>query len=116
MAMNLEPHPIVVSQVCSLCGLDWPRHGDSPTGKTCIDLLKADLQTARVQLAHRPFVQPIPYAPYPHIPWGRQLGSGWAGTIYGAPLITTTNGTGRNALQPRSGTAGFQSPVTPRTI
>lgn len=68
MAMNLKPHPIVVSQVCSLCGLDWPRHGDSPTGKTCIDLLKADLQTARVQLAHRPFVQPIPYVPWPRWP------------------------------------------------
>lgn len=38
-----KPEPVVVSTVCSLCGLDWNDHGDKPTAATCVDLLRAEL-------------------------------------------------------------------------
>lgn len=40
---QLKPEPVPVETVCSVCKLDWDRHGDNPTLEICIELLKADL-------------------------------------------------------------------------
>lgn len=99
--MSLKPHPIVTSEVCSVCGLDWPRHGSAPTGKTCIDLLRADRDKALLQLANRPYVQPIPFVPHTPIPWTRPFGPyrrGSGGSTWNVTGITTTNHTGTQAL------------------
>lgn len=36
-----KPKPVVVSTVCSECGLPWEDHGDTPTLADCVRLLKA---------------------------------------------------------------------------
>lgn len=58
-----KPEPVVVSEVCSLCGLAWGRHGDKPTAEKCIELLKADLAT-------RPYVPTITWKEPPQ--WWQQ--------------------------------------------
>ena len=37
------PKPVPTRVVCSVCGLDWERHGEKPGYEICIKLLKADL-------------------------------------------------------------------------
>lgn len=62
-----SPKPVVTARVCSLCGLDWKRHGKNPTADKCIELLLAEVRSLNAQLA----VRPIPYAqPWP-IPYPR---------------------------------------------
>jgi len=36
-----EPKPTAI--VCSVCGLEWKRHGKTPTLEKCIELLKAEV-------------------------------------------------------------------------
>lgn len=69
MPKQARPAPVVVTTVCSMCGLDWQRHGSDPTTEDCIRLLK-------MELAHRPvtITLPVPYAqpvvyPTPVRPW-----------------------------------------------
>jgi hypothetical protein len=65
------PAPVVTARVCSLCGIDWKRHGKSPTTEKCIELLLAEVRSLNAQLAHRPIMRPLPYpvpTPYP-VPW-----------------------------------------------
>lgn len=38
-----KPEPVNKLVVCSMCGLDWARHGASPTAEKCVELLKADI-------------------------------------------------------------------------
>lgn len=66
-----KPTPRVVTEVCSICGLDWSLHGDEPTTETCVELLLHEVQQLNRQLAARPIVQPISYpvpVPSPR-PW-----------------------------------------------
>lgn len=114
--MDLRPTPVITSEICSVCGLDWARHGDKPTAKTCIDLLRADASAARVALANRPFVQPIPYLPY--VPprrnppyrqyWGGSGGSTW-NVISSSDAIP-------NAPQTLAGVASISSTTASSTI
>ena len=64
MAAKRKPEPRVVSEVCSLCGLDWELHGKEPTTETCIELLLAEVRSLNAQLASRPYARPWP-VPYP---------------------------------------------------
>lgn len=57
----MKPQPVVVTTICSECGLAWEAHGDKPSTSDCIRLLKAEL-------ARRPTV--ITYPTYPwHMGW-----------------------------------------------
>jgi hypothetical protein len=51
------PKAVVTSEVCSLCGLGWKRHGKDATAEECIRLLKMDLAAASIRW---------PYPQYPH--------------------------------------------------
>lgn len=62
-----KPTPKVVSEVCSLCGLDWALHGKAPTAETCVKLLLDEVSALNARLAHRPFVLDRPYI-IPSIP------------------------------------------------
>lgn len=42
----MKPAPKVEKEVCTVCGLDWKRHGKEPTLEMCVELLKADLVAA----------------------------------------------------------------------
>jgi hypothetical protein len=53
---NDGPHPVPTAIVCSTCGLPWADHGESPTQKTCIDLLVAKT---------KPFAYLAPPSPEP---------------------------------------------------
>jgi len=81
-AEPVTPQPRVVSEVCSLCGLDWKRHGKQPTTETCIELLLAEVRSLNAALAVRPVSIPAPYpVPYPRpypVPYWPQ--SPWWGT------------------------------------
>lgn len=35
-----KPKPVVVSQVCDVCGEDWNLHPESPTVLDCVEILK----------------------------------------------------------------------------
>jgi hypothetical protein len=41
--VRAKPEPIVVSTICSQCGLNWDLHGDNPSLLDCIRLLKAEI-------------------------------------------------------------------------
>lgn len=60
----MKPKPVVVTTICSECGLDWDDHGDNPTTSDCVRLLK-------IELARRP--KPVftyPYSGYnPYWTW-----------------------------------------------
>ncbi|MGH2835771.1 MAG: hypothetical protein ACRDUT_00020 [Mycobacterium sp.] len=47
--MSSKPTPVVVSEVCSLCGLDWRRHGKNQTSEKCIELLLAEVRALNAQ-------------------------------------------------------------------
>lgn len=114
--MSLKPSPVTTAQECSVCGLAWDRHGKNPTAKTCIDLLRADVTATRLQLANRPYVQPLPYRPYvtPFVvgPYGPY----WAGG--GGATWNITSGTGANLTgsQLAQGTGTSVINTTSRTI
>lgn len=67
-----KPEARVVSEVCSMCGLDWKRHGRTPTTETCIRLLASDLAAAneranRVTINFPPVIYPRPVQYYPPV-------------------------------------------------
>lgn len=67
-----KPTARVVSEVCSLCGLDWKRHGDAPTVETCVELLLAEVRALNAQVAHRPtpaIFPPVVLPLVPHLPF-----------------------------------------------
>jgi hypothetical protein len=39
----MKPYPVVVTTICSLCGLPWDDHGDKPTAEDCVRLLLVEL-------------------------------------------------------------------------
>jgi len=61
-SQSVTPKPVVVTTICSECGLAWDAHGEKPTTSDCIRLLKAEL-------AKRPTVQPYVYPTYPQYPY-----------------------------------------------
>lgn len=114
--MGLKPHPVVVSQECSVCGLEWSRHGDSPTAKTCIDLLRADVSAARIQLANRPYAQPIPFRPFvPALP-SRPSGPYWVNAVGGNWNITSGTAANLTGSHLALGTGTSGPSITHRTI
>lgn len=60
-----KPSPRVVSEVCSVCGLDWKQHGKAPTLETCVRLLLDEVRAKDAALARRPVVIDRPYPVYP---------------------------------------------------
>lgn len=67
--MSAKPSPKVVIEVCTLCGLDWQRHGKEPTAETCVALLLDEVRSLNAQLAHRPILRPLPaFLPNPIYP------------------------------------------------
>lgn len=64
---NTKPEPVVVSTLCSECGLDWGLHGEEPTTDDCIRLLKAELSRKRLRFTPMPKMIPYPYTP-PYTP------------------------------------------------
>ena len=85
-----QPMPKVVTEVCSLCGLDWNRHGTNPTSEKCISLLLDEVRSLNARLAVRPaipYTYPLPYpVPYtPLRPWWQQT---WVNTYTYASNVT----------------------------
>lgn len=63
----MKPKPVVVTTICSECGLDWDDHGDNPTTSDCVRLLK-------VELERRP--RPVTYYPNWTYPYSWSLTAG----------------------------------------
>jgi hypothetical protein len=40
MAKHPKPEPVVVSEVCSICGEDWAKHPEKATVLDCVEILK----------------------------------------------------------------------------
>lgn len=81
MPVAKKPEARVVSEVCSMCGLDWARHGAKPTTETCIRLLASDLAAANERANRVPYSYPVPYPVYPRpfmsypLVWSAAIGS-----------------------------------------
>jgi hypothetical protein len=86
----MKPEPKIVSEVCSLCGLDWKRHGKSPTTETCIGLLLDEVRALNARLAHQPIFKPLPYP----VPYVRPYQPFWQ-TTWGNQYQYTSNTTSR---------------------
>lgn len=67
-----HPKPRIVKEVCSVCGLDWRRHGKEPTLETCVRPLLDEVRDKERALAARPLVvdrsYPYPVSPRPYWP------------------------------------------------
>lgn len=86
-----KPEPRVISEVCSLCGLDWKRHGKSPTSEKCVSLLLDEVRALNAQLASRPavpWVMPHPY-PVPYRPFSPWWQNTWGGKYTYASNVTS---------------------------
>jgi hypothetical protein len=71
---SLKPEPVAVETICSVCGIDWGLHGESPTTDDCINLLKSALeyeQSRRVTpiYVERHVAPPIQQPWYPSGPY-----------------------------------------------
>lgn len=64
---NTLPEPIALTTICSVCGLSWSDHGETPTTDDCIRLLKAALAKKPTTIP-QPYPVPTPYRPYVR-PW-----------------------------------------------
>jgi hypothetical protein len=91
--VSAKPQPRVITEVCSLCGLDWKRHGKEPTSDKCIELLLQEVRSLNAQLASRPYVQPIPY-PLPYLP--RPYPRPWWQQTWGNQYTYASNATARS--------------------
>lgn len=107
------PKPKIVSQVCSVCGLDWELHGEEPTTETCVKLLLDEVAVANKALAaSRNIYPPVIVQPYRtyypqwYTQWGG-LSSGGSITYGGA--INATSST--SALSNVTNSIGKPSPV-----
>jgi hypothetical protein len=61
----VKPNPVVITTICSDCGLDWDDHGENPTSAVCIRLLKEALARKPTTVTTiYPWVQPWPQVPY----------------------------------------------------
>lgn len=67
MPVAKKPAPRTVSEVCTVCGLDWKRHGTNPSIEKCVTLLVAEVQSLRVR--------PTQF-------WNQATGSGLIPTTY----------------------------------
>jgi hypothetical protein len=98
-----KPEARIVSEVCSLCGIDWHLHGPEPTTDTCISLLAAEVARLRAQLAARPIGYPLPY-PVPAVPPWRPWGPYWQTTW------NTVSGPRTPMFAPNTPTSGNWTP------
>ncbi len=111
-----KPKPKVVSEVCTLCGLDWKLHGTEPTAETCVKLLLDEVRSLNSQLAHRPLFRPypytipvgipqpypVPYHPHPHWPvWYRTTSGGSTASMPTGPQRLSITSVAANTLTPR---------------
>jgi hypothetical protein len=84
----VTPQPVVVTTICSECGLAWESHGDKPTTSDCIRLLKIELAKRPVQ----PYIYPTPiYPQYPNYLPYRVWYSNTAGGQYAAGTAQNFN-------------------------
>ncbi len=58
--MSPKPKPLVTKRVCDICGLDWDAHGDKPTERTCIELLRSELMLRPAYVPWGPWTHPVP--------------------------------------------------------
>lgn len=100
------PKPKIVSQVCSVCGLDWELHGEEPTTETCVKLLLDEIAIANKALAasrniniYPPMV--VPYRTY-YPPWYQ--GNTW--TVSGGTMVSASS-----AVSTISNAIGKPTPV-----
>ena len=49
----MKPAPVPTNVVCRVCGLPWDQHGPDPTLKTCVRLLRAEIDRPRWTPPHR---------------------------------------------------------------
>jgi hypothetical protein len=108
----MKPYPVVVTTICSLCGLPWDDHGDKPTAEDCVRLLLVELAKTPNTAPLAPYVLPVPYPVYPR-PY----------SPYGWPTITcqtasgvttargyTVNAAAINASSSYTGTVTYRTP------
>ncbi len=96
------PKPVVVTTICSECGLAWEAHGDKPTTSDCIRLLKAELAKRPTPITITyPYVQPV----YPSYPWYQYT---WTNGVQSTGNITPINCAATN-------TANYQTPAIEAT-
>ena len=55
-----KPEAVPAALKCSVCGLDWRKHGSKPTLEKCVELLKAE--KARPNFEKEWVVQSKPFA------------------------------------------------------
>jgi hypothetical protein len=60
MAKHPKPEPVVVSEVCSICGEDWAKHPEKATVLDCVEILKRRPKFVTGQWQHYQSVIP-PY-------------------------------------------------------
>lgn len=72
----LKPEPVHKGATCSVCGLDWDRHGKAPTIEKCVELLKAEL-------APRQWQRPWTYPQYPQTYPAAGTNPRWYGNTWG---------------------------------
>jgi len=86
----MKPQPVVVTTICSECGLAWEAHGDKPTTSDCIRLLKTELakRPAPITITY-PCVWTYPYYPQ----WYTQYQGVYSGGNYSGTAINCTSNT-----------------------
>lgn len=95
-----KPTPVHTNTICSVCGLDWDRHGEKPTPETCIELLQADLAREKQRTGPSlPYPYPVPYPaapryPHPSIPWQPSLPYRQPAVWISQPNISSASGGG----------------------
>lgn len=114
--MAKKPSPRVVTEVCSLCGLDWKRHGTVPTSDKCVELLLAEVRSLNDQLASRPYAQPYPIYPvnpYPYRPWYGTFGNGWQTITVGSstPGVFTSHSPTLTGISQQLNTSNSVTPT-----
>ena len=105
-----KPHARVVSEVCSLCGLDWKRHSKEPTAEGCVKLLLDEVRSLHAQIATRPLIVnnpvPMPYYPRTYYPLWYTSGASASTSLGSTWQTSTTSGSiNPHALTIRSGLA-----------
>lgn len=97
------PKPVVVTTICSECGLAWEAHDDKPTTSDCIRLLKIELAKRPSGITIQPYVYPYVVQPYVY-PWYQ-----WQHNT-GGQIIS--GGTYTQAINCSSNTVDYKTPIT----
>lgn len=102
----MKPKPVVVTTICSECGLAWEAHGKNPTTADCIRLLK-------IELAKRPKTTVTYYPLYPYVAPYQFYPAQY--TYGNTTTLTTTTGTSGNVQGYNSNTLGDGHTLTVNT-